>query len=170
MEKRRAPGKIQNNHNSHFLLQEYLHWANTVQSAFCTFSSMDSPQRPMSSWGYSISHLQNQGSPEPVKLVQEPTGKNSKAWMKARCENHAAPVWTTLYLTPYYSQQLRTLHRTMWPAVPGCTLKHTNFLHHIIFGSRYQEQAYKAQWDENNHLPSVSIPLFPQYLHLTSYF
>ena len=54
--------------------------------------------------------------PEPVKLVQEPTGKNSKAWMKARCENHAAPIWTTLYLTPYYSCKVRTLHRTMWPA------------------------------------------------------
>ena len=32
------------------------------------------------------------GLPEPVKLAQEPTGENSKAWIKAGGENHPAPV------------------------------------------------------------------------------
>ena len=153
MEKRRAPGKIQNNHNSHFLLQEYLHWANTVQSAFCTFS-------------YRWTALNDQWVPEDTPFLiyrtkapracktcpgahrEKQQGLDESQMWKPRCPN-------LNYSVSYPLLQLQGSHITQnnVTRVPGCTLKHTNFLHHIIFGCRYQEQAYKAQWDENNHLP-----------------
>ena len=93
--KRMAPGKIQNNRSSCFHLRERLRWANAalpVQGAFAHFLINGQPS--MTSEFLRTLHFSctEPGLPEPVKLAQEPTGENSKAWIKAGGENHPAPV------------------------------------------------------------------------------
>ena len=99
------------------------------------------------------------GLPEPVKLAQEPTGENSKAWIKARGENHPAPVWTSLHLTHLLQLQGSHITQNSVTRVPylAVDMEHKGI----------RRQGHKAWWDENNHLlvsPSTFVfTLFTSY-------